>query len=360
MVRKQSNFSRQKANDAKMGAYYTDGHHCRRIGMLVDFPDGEVSILEPCIGDGAALHEVLSGNSGKAKVFAVELNERVYQEHIRDNPEVEFSLNADFLSGIRASHKSFGFCFANPPYGVDENGIRLEQRFAEKLYLYLKPGAPIALVIPHYVLVQERFLASFFSRFVPEMEFRFDDNVFQLFQQVVIIGTRREALESKRQEMQSYRERILEPEMLPYLPREKTEVKKRVSAVPSSADSVKEFFSLEFHAKEAGKRLAVSSLYEKAGQAFVPKYEAGDLNQPVVPPKPDILYLLAVCGRGQGLVGSEENSDVHLQRGVAKIVESARIEGAEGNSERMVEKVKTSTQVQLVIIENSGKITRLS
>lgn len=360
MVRKQSNFSRQKANDVKMGAYYTDKCHCRRIGMLVDFPEGEVSVLEPCAGDGAALHEVLSGNQGNTKVFAVELNEKSYQEHIRDNPEIAFSLNADFLSGVRVSHKSFGFCFANPPYGVDENEVRLEQRFTEKLYLYLKPRAPIVLVVPHYVAVQEKFLASFFSRFVPEMEFRFDDNVFKQFKQVVIIGTRREALGCLKQEMQDYRERILEPEALPYLPQSEAEVGKKVSAVLSPADSVKEFSTLEFHAEEAARHLADSSLYEKAGQAFVQKYETEILNQPVVPPKPDILYLLAVCGRGQGLVGSEEYSDVHLQRGVAKVVESARIEEAGENSERLLEKVRTSTQVQLVVIENDGKITRLS
>lgn len=357
MVRKQSNFSRQLANDAKMGAYYTDRQHCQRMGLLVEFPDEEVSVLEPCIGDGMALHELLSEKKGKTRVFAVELNKEVYQECIRDNPEVAFSLNADFLSGIRVSHKAFGFCFANPPYGVDENGIRLEQKFMEKLYLYLKPQAPVALVIPHYVLNQEKFLSSFISRFQPEMTFRFDDRVYQQFRQVAVFGIRRKTLSEQKQELQDYQEKIRNPEDIPYLPEREEEVEKKVMAVPASAESVREFISLNFNAEEAGKCLASSSLYEQMEKVFVPEYVAENLNRPVIPPKADILYLLAVCGGGQGLAGSVENADLHLQRGVARITETATIEES---SERLLEKVRTSTQVQLVIIENNGNIRKLS
>ena len=42
-IKKQSDFSRLKANDAKMGAYYTDVGHCASIGRFLQFPeDGEV------------------------------------------------------------------------------------------------------------------------------------------------------------------------------------------------------------------------------------------------------------------------------------------------------------------------------
>ena len=57
-IKKQSSFSRSLANDAKLGAYYTDISMCRRISHLLRFPDGEVCCLEPSIGDGSAVAAV--------------------------------------------------------------------------------------------------------------------------------------------------------------------------------------------------------------------------------------------------------------------------------------------------------------
>lgn len=52
-IKKQSEFSRVKYNDAKMGAYYTDVGHCASIGRFLQFPEnGEVCCLEPSIGTG--------------------------------------------------------------------------------------------------------------------------------------------------------------------------------------------------------------------------------------------------------------------------------------------------------------------
>ena len=48
-------FSRTVANEARLGAYYTDVSHCRSMSGLFKFPEGEkVCVLEPSIGDGAA------------------------------------------------------------------------------------------------------------------------------------------------------------------------------------------------------------------------------------------------------------------------------------------------------------------
>lgn len=57
-IKKQSEFSRARHNEAKMGAYYTDPGHCRRIGKFLEFPEEEVCCLEPSIGDGEAVFAV--------------------------------------------------------------------------------------------------------------------------------------------------------------------------------------------------------------------------------------------------------------------------------------------------------------
>ena len=55
MIRQQSTFSRTMDNMEKMGAYYTDIEHCIDISKQLKFPETEVSVLEPSIGDGSAV-----------------------------------------------------------------------------------------------------------------------------------------------------------------------------------------------------------------------------------------------------------------------------------------------------------------
>ena len=69
------------------------------------------------------------------------------------------------------------------------------------------------------------------------------------------------------------------------------------------------------------------------------------------------MYLMAISGAGQGLVGSEESSDRHLQRGMVTNVEESEMRIDENG--RMVEAVQKFSQVGFHIIENSGMIRRL-
>lgn len=356
-MEKQSNFSRSLANDRKMGAYYTDKQHCKRIGYLIDFPPEQVSVLEPSIGDGTAVKEIVKGRDN-VSVFGVELNEETYRDKLKDNSDIAYALNTDFLNGVKISHRSFGYCFANPPYGEMEHGVRMEQKFVEKLHPYMKTDAPISLVIPYYVLLQERFLASFTARFNPKMVFRFDDNVYEQFKQIVIIGTKRKTIGYRKEELAVFMESINELEKLPYLPKTPEEVMNKVSAIPSPPENIEYFSTVVFNREEAAAYLANSSVYDKASDMFVPDYSISSLNRPVIPLKADMLYLLAVCGGGQGLVGSMENGDLHLQRGVAKVQEERNIE-VNADDSKSVERVRTYTRVELNIIQNDGTITTL-
>ena len=86
---------------------------------------------------------------------------------------------------------------------------------------------------------------------------------------------------------------------------------------------------------------------------MVPEYTTGMIGQPPVPLKKDLLYLLAIAGGGQGIVGTDENRDVHLQRGVARVVKTSNISE---NGEKYVHLEKSYTQITLNIIENDGSI----
>lgn len=354
---KQNNFSRSLANDKKMGAYYTDTAMCRRIGKLLRFPEEEVSVLEPSCGDLTALEAVLGSRRNFCKVFGIELNTRTYQE-VRER--ADYILNEDFLTGIKISHNSFGFCFANPPYGEDEKHERLEHRFLEKLYPYMKSGAPIVYVVPYYVAINEKFSKAFMTRFKIHKFYRFDDDIYKQFQQVVLLGTKKSAIGVLRPEWEAFLAAYDEVEKVPYLPMEDEEVEEKdmLYAVPSAAETIQYFTTLSFDREEAGRHLENSSVTKMAERFMVKPYSSGAVGQPPVPLKKDLLYLLAVSGSGQGMVGSPENKDVHLQRGCAKVVTRSEDRESE-NSDSMVEARISSTQIILNIIQNDGTITEL-
>ena len=63
------------------------------------------------------------------------------------------------------------------------------------------------------------------------------------------------------------------------------------------------------------------------------------------------LYLMAVSGAGQGMVGSLENRDLHLQRGIVKKAEENNF--YEENGQRYLS-VQRYTRINFNIIENDG------
>jgi hypothetical protein len=358
-IRKQSGFSRSLFNDMKMGAYYTDPEMCRRIGLLFSFPDEEVSIIEPSIGDASAVMEVLDKRGADSrKVFGVELNAETYAK-VKANPLVDYSINADFLSGVKISHSVFGFCFANPPYGVDDTGARLETRFLEKLQPYLKSNAPLAFVIPHYVAADEKFLRQYMKLFQPVAVYRFDEEVYKQFKQVCLVGLKKKDLGFLRSSFDSFFASVQDVGELPYLPKEAGEVEDKIAAVPSSADAVEYFTTLAFDRSSAAVNLYRSPLREKLKEFYVSEYSDVVVGQPPVPLKKDLLYLLAVSGGGQGVVGSEHDLDLHLQRGSAKVVTSSGYRHDENTGKDLIVE-NTHTQICLNVIENDGTVTCLS
>lgn len=353
---KQNLFTRSQANDRKMGAYYTDLDHCKRIGNLFEFPEEEeVCVLEPSIGDGKAVLAVTGRKAGDhIKIFGVEINP-VTCEELEEKKEIDYLLNTDFLNGIKVSHNVFSFCFSNPPYGVaqDENK-RLETLFVDKMANYISVDGILALVIPYYVLTDEGFLKTFFKWFQPLAQFRFDDEVYQQFKQIVVIGLKRKSIGYLRSTYDEYLQNIDDISKLPYLPAA-DEAINRIRVLPSYEDKIEFFTTIAFDAKRAAEHLKFSPLYKRMKECiFVPNYTATELGRPPVPLKKDLLYLCAISGGGQGLVGSEENKDLHLQRGVVK---TTIVEEASPDGDTITE--RSYAKVYLNIIENDGSITVL-
>lgn len=353
---KQSRFSRTLINDGKMGAYYTDTEHCRRIGNLLEFPE-EFIALEPSIGDGSAIAATLEKAPVFPKVYGVELNRNTYEEVKKD--ERFYVIGADFLNGIKVSNKAFSYVFSNPPYGVDaDRRERYEKLFAEKIFNYMVPGGILAYVIPYPVFMDERFLKPFFSKFNPLCVFRFDDAEYAKFHQIVVIAQRRRIIGYQRKWFDEFVPKVDSLEKLAYLPKVDMVPEKRIPVPSSSDEKLVYFTTLAFNAKEAGKELAKSNLYSMIERnACVPRYRATELGHPAVPLKKDLLYLCAIAGGGHGLTGSKQTHDLHLQRGVAKVLTDQQITKKENGQTEMIE--SSYTKISLNIIENDGTISVL-
>lgn len=365
MIQGQSRFSRSLYNEAKNGAYYTDVGHARRIGKLFSFPS-EVCVLEPCIGDARAVQAVLekAGENGKdVHLFGIEINGQTCKA-LRERGEVRYLLHADFLTEVNITPKAFSFCFANPPYIAtgEEKGERMEQRFVEKIFNYMKHEGYLALIVSYSTLADERFSRCLLSRFSCEGVWRFDDGEYAKYRQVVFIGKRRRQIGIFASEYK----RILksfELEFFPYLPGEDEMPSFRFEIPVSKTKDIEMFMETRFNPEECYCLLGGSSLYNMlSSKIFTDSYAAVEFGRPPLPMKKDLMYLAATAGGGQGIVGSEENHDIHLQRGMAKVVEESEvIEGEEGSNGnvRRYERVTSKTQITINIIENNGAITIL-
>ncbi|XBX10695.1 DUF6094 domain-containing protein (plasmid) [Enterocloster clostridioformis] len=361
MIVKQSGFSRTLYNEAKSGAYYTDPEHCLRIGRLFKL-QGETCILEPCIGNGVAVETFLTGTeceNQNAKVFGVDINEVAYEE-AKQKSCVSYCLYADFLTEVKITSKVFSLCFCNPPYinTGEYQSKRMEQRFVEKIHGYLKPGGYLILIVSLHTLGDYDFLMSLLGHYTCEGLWRFDEKEYEKYHQVVFIGRRKQQIGVFNTELERFSQK-LELKKIPYLPDLKVDVNFKYDVEESLEENVEIFMETMFKPGQNYKALRQSSLYDSIRSSItLERYTTVNIGRPPLPLKKDLTYLCAISGGGQGIVGTEEEQDIHLQRGSVKVIEeSSYNENDDGKTSS--ETVRTRTQISLCIIENDGSITML-
>ena len=361
---KESSFSRNLQNTQKLGAYYTDIGHCKRIGRLFDFDTAEeICVLEPSVGDGNAVVAV-TGERKNVKLFGVELRKDTYEKHLKENKKFNMVLNEDFLRGIKVSHGVFSFVFANPPYGVfneNESGKRLELVFLEHLTRYVQTGAYVVYVIPHSTFREEKFLRTVMARYEICSFFKFDDEEYKNFHQVAVIMQKKKSGQGGylRSDFERTYDMVSRLEEYPYLPKEDEEIKERYEVLPSYDSAIEYFTTKGFNADDALEKLNGSILYtHMSNNVFQRAYTGCDLNRPIIPVSKEISYLLAVTGGGQGLAGEEMEGTLHLQRGVVKKAEDEAVNYDDKGFAKSITATSFAS-IKLNIIQNNGVITSL-
>jgi len=360
----ESRFSRTLNNHARLGAYYTDVAHCAAIAQLLEFPEEDVLCLEPSVGDGEAIIAAVRKEPADNKhIYAVEISRETADETSK-NKLIEGVLCADFLTGVNISPNSFGFCFSNPPYMV-QDGVRLEDRFLDRITNFLKKDGVLVYVIPYTVFSERGFFRKLYNRYQIRYVYRFHEEEYAKWRQVVVVATKRSAnAKVLKDELDAALMPYLVEEDLPLLPFRFDGEKVKVPA--SNPDMLKTFTTTVFPAEACLKSMNVGYAKEVTAsfnrslsrRLSAPTYSGDNLGRPPIHPNKDSMYLLGVCGAGSGLCGNEEEGNLHLQRGVVKMVEDLEpVYDPEKDS--TIVKATNRAKVTYNVIQQDGSIVNL-
>jgi len=143
-----------------------------------------VRLLDPCAGTGAALKQLADGVGGET--YGVELESDRYEEAAT---LLDHALPGSALSA-RIEEAAFSCLFLNPPYDVDLDAKRLEHTFLTATTKHLRVGGLLVYIVPQRRLASSaRYLAAHYRDLAC---WRFPDGLFERFEQVVVLGTKRE------------------------------------------------------------------------------------------------------------------------------------------------------------------------
>lgn len=193
-------FSRLANNFAKNGYYPTDDMTLTRILSALDINGGDLTILDPCCGEGAALADVknhLTECGARVTAYGIEFDE---ERAFHAKTILDMVAHSDVHDVFMAA-RSQSLLFLNPPYGElvadkasnsdsEIKNDRLEKMFYRKTVSWLQFDGVMVLIVPYYVLDKDfsNMIARHFSNvkvfMAPENKFK----------QCVVFGIKKRSL----------------------------------------------------------------------------------------------------------------------------------------------------------------------
>lgn len=219
-------FPRLARNFVKNGYFPTDAVTLERIipALALAEPDRPVRLLDPCCGEGAALHDVketladLATSPDAVRAWSVEYDhERAWHAKSVLDTVAHTDVHDMFITV-----RSMGLLFLNPPYGDvvsdkaqtgERQPNRLEKIFYLKTVPWLAFGGVLVLIVPYYVMDRE--FATMVARNFAHVEAYLAPD--QAFKQLVLFGIKRRA-DGVDSSLAARLARISEGELPPELP----------------------------------------------------------------------------------------------------------------------------------------------
>ena len=187
------------ANIEKAGYFPLPASVTELILSYIAAPHGG-RILDPCAGEGAAL--VTLARALDLEPFGVELHEgraQAAREAVTEmlagrdgtqRDEIPRVLSDSYQSLI-TSRDGYNFLHLNPPYDHDDEDGRLEYQWLWRCRPWLQPGGLLVWVVPQHLLKFRKAARYVLSHFDHVRVYRFPDEEYGQFRQIVLFGVRR-------------------------------------------------------------------------------------------------------------------------------------------------------------------------
>lgn len=178
-----------------VGGYFkTPPHLIPHIRALLSLWDDsrDISVADPCAGDGEAITMLVSLLGVEANFFTCEL-EASRHKALKERFDKDWNAANQALYGdaFKIDLKSFaGLLYLNPPYDTDPVHGRLEERFLSRFTQALSDNGILVFLVPHYALKAS---ADTLALEYEDVQcFRFPDEDFEAYKQVVLIARKAE------------------------------------------------------------------------------------------------------------------------------------------------------------------------
>ena len=338
------------AAQAKMGYYPTPPMVVSLItGILVRNGPGKIRIFDPCAGEGHALKELK--DSLQCESYGIEPD--THRGKIA-RKNMTRCLITDYENS-RISNRAFSLLYLNPPYDWsirnDEVSAseRHERTFLRNTIGYLMAGGVLVYLIPQSRL--DKTIAKILAyRFGDVRVFRFPDEEYKSFKQVVIFGVLKKKSE-------------LDDRLIQYL----TEVGESKAiihsienancdyAVPCSP-AIKNFLfqTIRIDPTELETEIKKYGLNEKVNQMVSPMSLTEKI-KPIMPLRHGHLAQLLACGMMNGVVFDKDGDNPLVVKGITRKIVETRTEQDEDKS-RIIETDKIVITIN-AINQNGELIT---
>lgn len=259
-------------NNVKMGYFPTDLEHVGRIQSALAFPDCRVNLLDPCCGCGLALERL--GLQKDVATYGIEIDETRGKEAESRLDRVGFG---SFYHS-RISHEAFHALFLNPPYlsVMNEGGskARSEKRFLVESMHHLMQAGILIYIIPYYRLTWD-ICRVICDNFRNVSVYRFMDEEFAKFKQVVVFGIKKKK-EDGSQQAEVLSQYAMLPEKIPMIDMLQPES----YPLPDNEKAVELFKGAVFNLGELQRQMAKS----KSCEMFFEKSKIDAMEkQPLLP-----------------------------------------------------------------------------
>lgn len=349
------------------------------VTWLISVLKGDVTgrVFDPFAGDGLPLTRIAKALNFYAYGCEIHQGRAHEVEHKITNLHEQESFNPAFsdttfrkfqygdFNNLQFSQKSFNLLFLNPPYDYDKEDKRLEYRYLKNSNYALQHNGTLVYIIPQQSLAytpQAEYLAEWFTDL---KVYRFHDDEFNRFKQVVVIGKKRHKRTVGERKFHSFMvEQITRIGKFELLPQPIDKVKGlSIQINPLANTNDIKFRSIFPNTYDAIEELESFGAYAKSDLSYylVPPSTTNVKLNPLMPFSSSHISQVLVAGALNNMVIGEGNKRLLIKGSASKSVghKHSKLNFEDGSEERKTIN-KEYVESEICTIDTDGNVTTLT